>query len=46
MRNIGAMTYLFLLAIQQCGAIFFVWQELPEFKQVVTNPGVQLPKDV
>jgi hypothetical protein len=38
-------TYLFLLAIQLCGMIFFVWQELPEFRQVVTNPGVQLPKD-
>jgi hypothetical protein len=39
------MTYLLLLAIQLCGALFFVWQELPQFRQVVTNPGTQLPKD-
>jgi hypothetical protein len=37
--------YLLLLAIQIAGAIFFVWQELPEFKQVLDNPGEQLPKD-
>jgi hypothetical protein len=37
--------YLLLLAIQIFGAIFFVWQELPEFKQVLVNPGEQLPKD-
>jgi hypothetical protein len=37
--------YLLLLAIQIAGAIFFVWQELPEFKQVLANPGEQLPKD-
>jgi hypothetical protein len=37
--------YLFLLAMQFCGMIFFIWQELPEFRQVVINPGVQLPKD-
>jgi hypothetical protein len=37
--------YLLLLAIQIAGAIFFVWQELPEFNQVLDNPGAQLPKD-
>jgi hypothetical protein len=37
--------YLLLLAIQIAGAIFFVGQELPEFKQVLVNPGEQLPKD-
>jgi DMSO/TMAO reductase YedYZ heme-binding membrane subunit len=37
--------YLLLLAIQIVGAIVFVWQQLPEFRQVVTNPGEQLPKD-
>jgi hypothetical protein len=37
--------YLLLLALQIAGAIFFVWQELPEFKQVLVNPGEQLPKD-
>jgi hypothetical protein len=38
--------YLLLLAIQIFGAIVFVWQQLPEFTQVLTNPGEQLPKDV
>jgi hypothetical protein len=28
-----------LLAIQIAGAIAFVWQQLPEFRQVLTNPG-------
>jgi hypothetical protein len=37
--------YLLLLAIQIVGAITFVWQQLPEFRQVLTNPGEQLPKD-
>ena len=37
--------YLLLLAIQIFGAIVFVWQELPEFRQVLTNPGEQLAKD-
>src|SRR5450631_4044694 len=37
--------YLLLLAIQICGAITFVWQELPEFRQVLVQPGQQLPKD-
>ena len=37
--------YLSLLAIQIVGAISFVWQELPEFTQVLTHPGEQLPKD-
>ena len=37
--------YLLLLAIQVLGAIAFVWQELPEFRQVLTNPGEQLAKD-
>jgi hypothetical protein len=39
------MTYFFLLAIQLFGAIFFICHQLPEFRQVVNNPGVQLPKD-
>jgi hypothetical protein len=37
--------YLLLLAIQIFGAIVFVWQQLPEFRQVAVNPGEQLPKD-
>jgi hypothetical protein len=37
--------YLLLLAIQIAGAIAFVWHQLPEFRQVVINPGEQLPKD-
>jgi hypothetical protein len=40
-----ATIYLILLAVQVFGAITFVWQELPEFRQVVTNPGEQLPYD-
>jgi hypothetical protein len=40
-----AAIYLFLLAIQILGAISFVWQELPEFGQVLNNPGEQLPKN-
>jgi hypothetical protein len=38
-------TYFFLLAVQLCGAIFFICQELPEFRQIVLYPGKQLPKD-
>jgi hypothetical protein len=37
--------YLLLLTIQIVGAVAFVWQQLPEFRQVVINPGEQLPKD-
>ena len=37
--------YWLLLAIQIAGAISFVWQELPDFGQVLNNPGEQLPKD-
>ena len=37
--------YLLLLAIQIFGAIAFVWQQLPEFRQVAVNPGQQLPPD-
>jgi hypothetical protein len=38
--------YLFVLAIQMFGAIFFVWQQLPSFRQVLLNPGEQLPYDI
>jgi hypothetical protein len=38
--------YWLLLAIQIFGAIAFVWQELPEFGQVLDNPGEQLPKNI
>jgi hypothetical protein len=38
-------TYLLLLAIQILGALIFIWQQLPEFRQVVINPGEQLPYD-
>jgi hypothetical protein len=34
--------YLLLLALQASGAIFFVWEELPEFRQLALNPGEQL----
>ena len=41
-----AVAYLFVLAIQILGAITFVWQQLPEFRQIAVNPGEQLPYDV
>jgi hypothetical protein len=38
-------TYLLLLAIQILGALVFIWQQLPEFRQIAANPGEQLPHD-
>jgi hypothetical protein len=35
--------YLLLLAIQMAGALFVIWRELPDFRQLVLNPGFQLP---
>jgi hypothetical protein len=35
--------YSLLLAIQIFGALIFVWQALPDFRQVAANPGEQLP---
>jgi hypothetical protein len=40
------VTYLLLLAAQLAGMIIFVWQELPDFEQLLLNPGEQLPKDI
>jgi hypothetical protein len=40
-----AKLYLVLFAVQMLGAITFIWQELPEFRQVAVNPGQQLPYD-
>jgi hypothetical protein len=40
------VAYLFLLATQLAGMIIFVWQELPDFEQLLLNPGEQLPKDI
>src|SRR3977135_2924662 len=34
--------YLLLLALQASGALFFVLEELPEFRQLALNPGEQL----
>jgi hypothetical protein len=42
----GNVAYPLLLATQIAGMIIFVWQELPEFDQLLRNPGQQLPKDV
>jgi len=39
-------TYLLLLAFQILGTLVFIWQQLPEFRQVAVNPGEQLPYDV
>jgi hypothetical protein len=44
--NTQSVAYLLLLATQIAGAIIFVWQELPEFEQLLRNPGEQLPKDI
>jgi hypothetical protein len=35
--------YLLLLAIQMAGTLFVVWRELPDFRQLLFNPGLQLP---
>ena len=35
--------YLFLLAVQIAGAIFFIARELPDFRQLALHPGQQLP---
>ena len=35
--------YLLLLAAQIAGALFIVWNGLPEFRQLVVHPGEQLP---
>jgi hypothetical protein len=35
--------YLFLLAVQTAGAIFFISRELPDFRQLALYPGEQLP---
>jgi hypothetical protein len=40
-----AFNYLLVLAIQISGAMLFVWQQLPEFRQIAVNPGRQLPYD-
>jgi len=37
--------YLFLLAVQIVGAVTFVCQQLPEFRQVAVSPGRQLAHD-
>ena len=39
------MAYLFALAIQISGSILFVWQQLPQFRQIAVNPGQQLAHD-
>jgi hypothetical protein len=41
-----AVTYLSVLVIQISGAIIFVWQLLPEFRQIAVSPGQQLPRDI
>jgi hypothetical protein len=45
-RTPGDATYLLLLAIQLLGTLIFIWQELPEFDQLLNSPGVQLSKDI
>jgi hypothetical protein len=38
--------YPLLISIQIFGTMVFIWQEIPEFEQLLLNPGEQLPKDV
>jgi hypothetical protein len=40
------VAYLLLLATQIFGAVIFIWQELPEFEQLLHSPGEQLRKDI
>ena len=42
----GNVAYLLLLATQLAGMLMFVWRELPEFNQLLLNPGEQLAKDI
>jgi hypothetical protein len=35
--------YLLLLAIQIAGALFIIWRELPDFRQLALHPGDQPP---
>jgi hypothetical protein len=37
--------YLLLLSIQGVGAVFLIWQQLPEFRQVLVHPGEQISHD-
>jgi hypothetical protein len=36
-------TYLILLSVQIIGASFFIWEELPTFRQLTLSPGKQFP---
>ena len=39
----GAATYVLLLVMQIAGALVLVWKELPEFNQLLSHPGQQIP---
>ena len=41
-RKRTVVAYIALFAVQIVGAAFFVWIELPAFRQVLLNPGEQL----
>lgn len=40
MNSQRPVVYFLLLAVQLCGVVGFIFAKLPEFRQVVTNPGV------
>ena len=42
-RSQGAATYVLLLVMQIAGALVLVWKELPEFNQLLSHPGQQIP---
>jgi hypothetical protein len=35
--------YVLVLTVQIIAAVFFIWSELPSFRQLVLNPGNQIP---
>jgi hypothetical protein len=41
----AAAAYLLLLAVQIIGASFVIWLALPSFRQIVLNPGDQIPSN-
>jgi hypothetical protein len=38
------IVYLLLLAIQIFGTMIFIWQQIPEFNQLLLNPGNSFQK--
>jgi hypothetical protein len=45
-RTPEGMIYLLLFVIQILGALIFIWQELPEFEQLLSIPGEQIRTEI